>query len=94
MWAWVSNGDCGFGWNLFGGSNVLSASAFVFCSTMEIDIILRCSILDKLSPGRPDCCLFFVPSLKAYVALLEVSFDVIFEPFLLATWGTLSLNKL
>ncbi|CAL8326198.1 unnamed protein product [Boreogadus saida] len=39
-------------------------------STMEIDIILRSSILDKLSPGRPVCgC--GLPVLKAYMALLE-----------------------
>ena len=45
MWAWVGSGDCGFGLNL-------SASALGFCSTMEIVIILRRSVLDKLSPDR------------------------------------------
>lgn len=40
-------GECsggGFGWDLFGGFSLLSLSALVLCSMVEV-IIVQCSIL-------------------------------------------------
>lgn len=93
VWAWMDSRDCRFGWNLFGGSNLLSASALVFCNTTVILIILCRSILDTFFPAPPVSCCGLL-GVKAYVAFLEVCFHLVFAPFLLASWGTLSLNKL
>ena len=93
-WTLILWGTVGIGVAIvgLGGTFLVEAISFLrlrFSSAALWRSTLYCAVPSwKLSPGRP------VSSLKAYVALLEVCFDVIFEPFLLATWGTLSLNKL
>ena len=91
VWAGVGSGGRGFGLDL--RDFLLSESALDCCSTVEIVVVLCSTILDKLSPGHPvSCC--GLPGLWVYVALLDVSFDVVLVSFLLPTWGTLTSGEL
>ena len=93
VWTGECSGGFGFGLDLLLGCFLLSEPALVLCSLAEGIIVLHSTFTDKISPGRPVCCLVF-PGFRVDAEVFKVCFYVILIPFLLPSWSPFPFDKL
>ena len=65
--------SCGFGLDLLGGGSLLSDSALVVRSMVEVRVVLCGTLTDNVPPGHPVGSHIF-PGFQIYVSLLKVCF--------------------